>query len=191
MCLYLMLRVVTCACVPHTGWVAYLLPLALAFASVSSGFCPSPVVELVGLSTVRPLRCALYSRPWGPCAMWKSCGTQARHRRCAASCHVVAGCATLFSENVAVCCVALRRVTCYCVVLSRIVFGRVVLYGCVLVLCRGVFGGLLCSVGCRVVPGRVMLRCVLFRGGSLCGVVLCCVLWCCVVVPWVVVFLVL
>ena len=62
MCVYLMLRVVTCACVPHTGRAAYLLPLASALASVSPGFCPYPVVELVGPRAVLPLRCPLYSR---------------------------------------------------------------------------------------------------------------------------------
>ena len=86
--------------------------------------------------------------------------------------------------------VALCRVTCRCVVLRRNVFGRVVSYGHVVVLCRGVFCVLVCRVGwCLVVLGRVMSRCVLFCGGLLCGVVLCCVVWCCVVVRWVVVFL--
>ena len=85
------------------------------------------------------------------------------------------------------------HVSCRCVVLRRIVFGRVVSYGrMVVVLCRGVFCVLLCGVGwCRVVLGHVMSRCVLFCGGLLCDVVLCCVVWCCVVVRWVVVFLVL
>ena len=171
------------------GRMAYLLPLASALASMSRGFCPSPVVELVGLGAVLPLCCATYSRPWGRSAMWNSCGTQGRRRWCAASCHAVVGCATLFSENFAVGCVALRRVTCRCVVLCGIEFGCVVSYGCVIVVCRGALCVLLCGVGwCCVLSGCVMSRCVLFCGGLLCGVVLCCVVWCCVVVCWVVVF---
>ena len=126
--------------------------------------------------------------------MWKSCGTQGRLRWCAVSCHVVADCGTLFSENVAVGDVALRRFTCRCVVLRRMAFGRVASRGCVVALCRGVFCVVLCGVGwCCVVPGTgfVMSRRVLFCGGWLCAVVLCCVVWCCVVFRWVAVFLVL
>ena len=107
--------------------------------------------------------------------MWKSCGT-------------------LFSENVAVGDVALRRVTRCRVVVRRMAFGRAASRGCVVALYCRVFCVVSCGVGwCRVVPsiGFVMSRRVLFCGTWLCGVVLRCVVWCCVVFPWVVVFLVL
>ena len=72
------------------GWqVAYLLPLA----SVSPGFCSPAVVHCTN--------CALYANR-SASAMWKSCGTQGRPRWCVAFCHVLVGCGTLFSENVAV-----------------------------------------------------------------------------------------
>ena len=147
-----------CVCTTYGagGWHAS-CRLASALASVLPGFRPSPVVELVGLGAVLPLRCALYSRPWGRSAMRMSWSTQGRCRWCAASCHVVAGCATLLLENVAVGCVALRFVTCRCVVLRRIVVGPVVSYGCVVVLCLEVLCVLLFDIWrCRVVSGGVV-----------------------------------
>ena len=86
--------------------------------------------------------------------------------------------------------VALCFVACRCVVLRSIVFGRVVSYGCVVVLCHGVFCFLLCGVGwCRVVSGGVVsyravccclaVRCVVYYFVFLCGVVwLLFGLWC-------------
>ena len=79
-------------------------------------------------------------------------------------CHVV-------PENVAVGRVALCFVACCCVVLRSILFGRVVSYDSVVVLCYGVFCVLLCGVGwcrvvscgvlsCRVVFSPVAVRCV-------------------------------
>ena len=93
--------------------------------------------------------------------MRKRCGTKGRRRWCAACCHVVAGCATLF-------CSLLRFVTYRCVVLRRIVLGRVVSYGCVVVLCRGVFCFVFC---CVVLGGAVLCPVVLFH------VTLCAVSW--------------
>ena len=174
----------------QVGQVAYLLFLA----SVSPGLCLSTVVELVGPGAVLPSRCALYSRPWGRFAMWKSCGTQGRRRRCAALCHVVAGCVMLFLGNVLVGGVALRRVTCRCVVLRRTAFGRAASHGCVLVLCRGVFCVVSCHVALCVVLWRFVVRCslvlccVVLRGCSLgcgvpCFVTLSCIVCCCRVSP--------
>ena len=159
------------------GRVAYLLPLAL----VSPGFCSSTVVDLVGLDAVLPLPCALPSRPWGRLAMWKSCVTQGRRRWCAASCHVVAGCVMLFLENVAVGCVALRRLTCCCVVLRRIVFGScgvVSLCCCVLsrrVLCFVVWRWVVscCAGSCHVALCVVLRQFVVWCSIVLCSVVLC------------------
>ena len=146
-----------------------------------------------GVSWVMPVHCSplhklrsLFQASESRSAMWKSCGTQGRLRWCAASCPVVAGCGTLFSEDVAVGDLAVRRVTCRPVVLRRMAFCRVASRAGVVALCCGVLWRVLCCVVWRWVVScsarhwfcHVALCVVWWRLVLWCSIVLCCVMWC-------------
>ena len=170
--LHLMLRVVTCACVPHTG-LAGGIPLALSF----------------GVSWILPVHCSPLHKL---CSFFQALGPvshvgevrntgYAQAVRCVAPC--CGGLWHVFFENVAVGGVVLRRATRRSVVLRRNAFGCVASRECCRVPPCGVLSTccvVWCVVARCIVPGRVVVVVCGFgtwwclRGVAWCGVAVCC-----------------